>query len=100
MYEASPAFGGEITKLEFLRKTKSGEFVVYKTALGESRRAVKSDWCPLFDTFDEAKRWLINRIENEINNIRDRLEKQLPLQLRQEKSRLANVMKIKETDCK
>ena len=78
---------GEIRKLEIKKETD--KFIVFEDG---RRAAKKSDWCSYFNTFEEAKQWLIAYLDMRIQKYQSSLD-----QAKRKKQRVDNmVVEIKE----
>ena len=78
---------GEIRKLEIKKETDS--FIVFKDG---TRSAKNSSYCSYYDTFEEAKQWLIAYLDMRIQKYQSSLD-----QAKRKKQRVDNmVVEIKE----
>lgn len=73
MYEAIK-YTNRIYKIEVTRKTNSTAFMSGSNG-HEIKRRIKSDTCPLFDTFEQAKQWLYDEQEKQVIHLRMQLER-------------------------
>lgn len=87
MYRASLGWGSDIETIEITRETDKTVWFVNDNG-NNVREAKSSDWRNWFDTFKDAKEFLINRKQSDIDDLRRRLEGK--------KSELGNLKGLKE----
>lgn len=78
--------GSQIEKVEILRETDQSVFIDRWGK--EARRSKRGEYCNYFDTFDEAKQYLMQESQGKIEN--------LHIQLGYETKELAKIVKMEE----